>query len=67
MVPRLVMPAFMQHLGLAVPHAWALDGYYAVLVRQGTGVVDLLPQLAALGGFAVLFAGFGVWRFRFET
>jgi ABC-2 type transport system permease protein len=66
MVPRLVMPQVMQTLGKIVPHAWALDGYFAVLVRRDTGVLDVLPQLGALGGFALLFAGFGVWRFKFE-
>ena len=28
----------MQHIGNVVPHSWALDGYYAVLVRQGTAM-----------------------------
>lgn len=66
MFPRPLMPPFMQQLGLAVPHGWALDGYYAVLVRQGTGVADIAPQLAAVLAFAIAFAGAGVLRFRFE-
>ena len=52
MFPRLMMPAFMQQIGLAVPHGWALDGYHAVLVRQGTTLADIAPQVAALVGFA---------------
>ncbi|MEZ4362494.1 MAG: ABC transporter permease [Kofleriaceae bacterium] len=66
MVPRLVMPSFLRSVGNSVPHSWALDGYYAVLVRDGTGVVDLAPQLAALLAFAAAFAAFGAWRFSFE-
>ncbi|MEZ4366513.1 MAG: ABC transporter permease [Kofleriaceae bacterium] len=66
MLPRLVMPPLMQQLGLAVPHGWALDGYYAVLVRQGTGIVEIAPQLGGLAAFTTLFALFGAWRFRFE-
>jgi ABC-2 type transport system permease protein len=66
MFPRLFMPEFMQKLGLAVPHGWALDGYYDVLIRQGTSIVDIAPQLGALVGFAALFGVIGVWRFRFE-
>lgn len=66
MLPRLIMPPFMQDLGKIVPHAWALDGYYALLVREGTGFADVLPQLGALLAFAAGFALFGVWRFRFE-
>ncbi len=66
MFPRLFMPTFMQKLGLAVPHGWALDGYYDVLIRQGTSLVDIAPQLGALVGFAALFGAVGLWRFRFE-
>lgn len=66
MLPRLVMPPFMQSLGKIVPHAWALDGYYALLVRSGTGFADVAPQIGALCAFAAGFALFGVWRFRFE-
>ncbi|MGE5186353.1 MAG: ABC transporter permease [Acidobacteriota bacterium] len=66
MFPRLFMPPFMKHLGLAVPHAWALDGYYDVLIRQGTSLVDVAPQVGALVAFAAVFGALGVWRFRFE-
>ena len=48
MFPRIAMPPFMKSLGLVVPHSWALDGYYAVLVRQGTTVADIAPSLGAL-------------------
>lgn len=67
MLPRLVMPPFMQSLGLAVPHSWALDGYYTLLVRHGTGLHDVAPQIGALLAFTSLFALFGIWRFRFEN
>jgi ABC-2 type transport system permease protein len=66
MFPRLVMPPFMKSLGLAVPHGWALDGYYAVLVREGTTIADIAPSIGALLGFAVVFATLGIALFRFE-
>lgn len=66
MFPRLLMPPFMQKLGHIVPHSWALDGYYAVLVRQGTSIADIAPSLAALSAFAVGFGLLGLWRFKFE-
>jgi ABC-2 type transport system permease protein len=66
MFPRLIMPAFMKKLGLGVPHGWALDGYYAVLVREGTSIADIAPSIFALLGFAVVFAGLGIALFRFE-
>jgi ABC-type multidrug transport system permease subunit len=66
MVPRAIMPPAMQTVGLAVPHGWALDGFFTLLVRDGAGIVDVLPQIAGVLGFACAFAAFGVWRFRFE-
>jgi ABC-2 type transport system permease protein len=66
MVPRLVMPPFMKTLGLAVPHGWALDGYYAVLVREGTGIADIFPSIAALLVFGSIFAALGLALFKFE-
>jgi len=66
MFPRALMPAFMQKVGLAVPHGWALEGYYAVLVRQDTTIADIAPQIAALVGFGAGFALLGILIFRFE-
>jgi ABC-2 type transport system permease protein len=66
MFPRLFMPAFMKQIGNAVPQSWALDGYYSVLIRQGTGIVDIAPQLIAVTLFALGFALLGLWRFQFE-
>lgn len=66
MVPRALMPAGMQKIGLFTPHAWALDGYYDVLIRGGTTVADVLPAVGALLGFTALFAGVGCAIFRFE-
>ncbi|MCE9571920.1 MAG: ABC transporter permease [Deltaproteobacteria bacterium] len=66
MVPRAIMPHLIQTIGLAVPHGWALDGFYTLLVRDGAGFVDVAPQIAAVFGFAIVFAAIGVRRFRFE-
>ena len=66
MFPRLLMPDFMKKLGLGVPHGWALDGYYDVLVRSGTTIADVAPSIGALLAFAVGFAGLGLALFRFE-
>jgi ABC-2 type transport system permease protein len=66
MFPRLQMPPTMRSLGHAVPHSWALDAYYDVLVRAGTSVADIAPTLGILLAFAAGFATLGLWRFRFE-
>ncbi len=64
-VPRFVMPAWLQKLGLVTPHAWALEAYQNLFVR-GYGLEGVLPQVAVLCAFALVFFGVGVWRFRFE-
>jgi len=66
MVPRALMPASMQKFGLFTPHAWALDGYYDVLVRAGAGVADVALPIAAVAGFGLAFAAIGALRFDFE-
>jgi ABC-type Na+ efflux pump permease subunit len=66
MVPRLVMPPLMQQVGLVVPHGWALDGYYEVLVREGTTIADVAPSLGALLLFGTAFTAIGLSLFRFE-
>lgn len=65
MVPRFVMPDFMQTAGLITPHAWALTAYQDVLVR-GYDVARILPEVAALMGFAVVFFGVALWRFKWD-
>jgi len=66
MFPRILMPAAMKQIGLAVPQAWALDAYTDLLVRTGAGLAQVATPIAAIVGFAVLFGGVGLWRFRFE-
>jgi ABC-type multidrug transport system permease subunit len=67
MFPRALMPHAMQQVGLAVPHGWALDGYYELLVHQGAGFADVIAQIGAVYGFAALFAVIGLRRFRFDA
>lgn len=66
MFPRLLMPDMMRSIGHAVPHSWALDGYYDLLVRQGTGFAEIAPSLIALLAFTAVFLALGLARFRFE-
>jgi ABC-2 type transport system permease protein len=66
MVPRPFMPDTMKRIGMFTPHGWALDGYYDLLIREGTGVTDVLPHIAMVLVFGVGFATFGALRFRFE-
>jgi ABC-2 type transport system permease protein len=65
MVPRFVMPPAMQTLGLVSPHTWGLQAYQDVLMR-GADVLAILPAVAVLLAFAVVFFGVAVWRFRWD-
>lgn len=65
MVPRFIMPDAMQTIGLITPHAWAIEGYHDVIVRD-EGIVEVLPSFAALLGFAAVFFAIGVSRFRYQ-
>lgn len=66
MVPRVAMPPAMRLLGLCVPHGWALDGYHDVIVRDGTTLAEIAPNVLALLGFGTAFAALGIARFRRE-
>lgn len=65
MVPRMLMPPLMQQIGLAVPHGWALEGYYKLIVGGGS-FADVAKDIAMVYGFAALFAVIGVKRYRFS-
>jgi len=56
MVPRFVMAETMQAWVDASPMAWALDGFHAVILRQGAAADVFAPCLKLLLLAAVLFA-----------
>lgn len=53
MVPKLVMPPELQAASILSPMSWALEGCWDILLRGG-GIVDVLPESAALAGFGLL-------------
>ena len=63
MVPLEVFSSTMQNVAHITPHAWALDGF-AELVRRGGTIVDILPQLGALAGFAAVLLFLATIRLR---
>jgi len=65
MVPRFVMPEFMQTLGVISPHAWALNAYQDILMR-GYGIVEVLPECAVLLAMAVAMFAVTVRKFKWD-
>jgi ABC-2 type transport system permease protein len=63
MVPIEVFPAVMRTLSHITPHAWAMDAFHRLLV-QGGGLVDVLPDIAILLGFAAVLLTLATIRFR---
>ncbi|MGJ7565487.1 ABC transporter permease [Variovorax sp. GB1R11] len=66
MVPKFVMPGFMQRLVEISPMNWGLEALLTVLLRGG-GVADALPQIGRLAGFAALMFLLAVFLFRRRT
>ncbi len=56
MIPRFIMPAFMQKVGLVTFNAWALDGFTKIFWREQP-VWTVWPQVLVLLGSAILFFG----------
>jgi ABC-2 type transport system permease protein len=63
MVPIEIFPSTMATIARATPHFWAVDGY-SELVRRGGTIVDILPNLAVLAGFAAVIMTLGGWRLK---
>ncbi|PTT79651.1 ABC transporter [Pelomonas sp. HMWF004] len=64
-VPAFVFPEWLQTASLAVPTRWAVDALDAMTWRAQPLSAALLPSAVMLG-FAAVFAGVAIWRFRWE-
>jgi len=60
MVPRFVMPETMQKLSEVSPMAWALDGFHAVILRQG-GAADIAAPCVKLLALALALFAAALW------
>jgi ABC-type multidrug transport system permease subunit len=52
-------------LSRLTPHAHALEGYYRLMLENGT-LATVLPQLGILLVFGVVFILVATWRFKYE-
>lgn len=64
-IPTFMMPAWVQPISQALPTRWAVDGFDLVTWR-GLGLVEALPALGMVMGFAIGFAAIALARFRWE-
>jgi ABC-2 type transport system permease protein len=56
MVPRFMMPGWLQELGIFTPNYWSIEAFYGILAR-GQTIFDLLPVWGVLFGGGVLCLG----------
>jgi ABC-2 type transport system permease protein len=66
MVPLIIFEFFaptLYTIAHITPHAWALEAFDALVIDKGT-LVDALPFLAILFGYAAVFYLVAIWRLR---
>ncbi|MEP9353253.1 ABC transporter permease [Xanthobacter sp. KR7-65] len=63
MVPRFLMPQWLQQLGVVTPTAWGIDAFQGALWR-GEGMDTLAVPLAVLAGFALAGTAVTLWIIR---
>ena len=56
MIPKFVMPHFMQTLSVVSPMSWGLEGFLDIFLRNGN-VLDVLPEFLLLFIFGVVMLG----------
>jgi ABC-2 type transport system permease protein len=63
MWPLVIVPPVMRAIGHGTPHAWAMDGFIA-LISRNAHIGDVAGDLLALAVFAALLLAAGTWRLR---
>ncbi len=61
--PLFILPKWMQALAKITPHGWANTGFNKLMLF-GADFGDVVPEMLALVGFAIVFGIIAVWRFR---
>lgn len=63
--PIELFPEAIRTAAQALPTYWAMRGFLNIAVR-GQGLSGVLLESGILFGFALVFFGLGVWRFKYE-
>jgi ABC-2 type transport system permease protein len=61
--PLFLHPGWLQTLAKLTPHGWAMSGFNKLMLF-GANFGNVVPEMLALVGFAVLFGAIAIWRFR---
>jgi ABC-type Na+ efflux pump permease subunit len=56
-VPRALMPEQVRELSKITPHAWALDAYAQLFLKQDPNIEMVATACAVLAGFGIFFIG----------
>jgi ABC-2 type transport system permease protein len=64
-IPLFLFPEGLTNLVRVIPHYWANQAFIGLVFRNQT-LVDVLPSIAALLVFALVFFAIGQWRFKFD-
>jgi ABC-2 type transport system permease protein len=63
--PLEMFPQTVQNVVKILPTTWAMRGLLDIVLR-GQGLTAILPDAGILLGFAAVFFGIGIWRFKYE-
>jgi ABC-2 type transport system permease protein len=63
--PIELFPQFVRSAVKVLPTTWAMQGMLDIVLR-GQGLAAILPEAGILLGFAAVFFGVGILRFRYE-
>jgi ABC-2 type transport system permease protein len=63
MLPLELFSPTMRTIAHLTPHAWAAEGF-AILVRRGGVLTDILPQVGVLAATAFALLTIAAWRLR---
>lgn len=62
MLPLQLFSPAMQRVAHFTPHAWASDAF--AKIRDQGGLLDIVPELGVLAGYALVLILFASWRLR---
>lgn len=65
MIPSFLFPDFLQTISKVLPHYWANQAYFGLILRSQT-LAQVWPDVLILLGFTLVFFIIGLWRFDFD-